>query len=91
MTVSFTHDQLEYIYIAIQNYEPLDGIPGMSVEQQWEQYQEVKEKLFDYFTQREIEKVYLEMTPQLKEKWKPIIEKSQSYITLTEMLQDLDS
>ena len=40
-----TKKELEYLYFAIQNYTPLDGIENLSVEEQFELYESTKNKL----------------------------------------------
>jgi hypothetical protein len=43
--LEFTKEELEYLYFAVQNYTPLDGIENLSVEKQFELYETVKNKI----------------------------------------------
>lgn len=40
-----TKKELEYLYFAIENYTPLDGIKNLSAEEQFELYESTKNKL----------------------------------------------
>ena len=40
-----TKKELEYLYFAVQNYTPLEGIENLPVEEQFELYESTKNKL----------------------------------------------
>ena len=40
-----TKKELEYLYFAVENYTPLDGIENLPVEEQFELYESTKNKL----------------------------------------------
>ena len=40
-----TKKELEYLYFAVQNYTPLDGIENLPVEEQFELYESTKNKI----------------------------------------------
>ena len=43
--LKLTKKELEYLYFAIQNYTPLDGIENLPVEEQFELYESAKNKV----------------------------------------------
>lgn len=43
--LKLTKKELEYLYFAVQNYTPLDGIENLPVEEQFELYESTKNKL----------------------------------------------
>jgi len=43
--LKFTKKELEYLYFAIQNYTPLDGIEDLPVEEQFSLYESTRNKI----------------------------------------------
>lgn len=50
--LQFTKEELEYLYFAVQNYEPLDGIENLTIEKQRELYITTKNKIeYEFITE----------------------------------------